>query len=151
MPTTNRWKAKLTITNSSLTRPPSRNTMPVSVQGPFKKRIIVPRTVRNMFGEQTVRPIKNGLNYYVIQGPRNKVVPPTSQQIGQFHPKRVKYRHRHLFLFLFLPHPQESSLCSQPVRCKVCRTGQIFPKHAERSFLDTEYTELGSRSKGSPN
>ena len=28
----------------------------------IKKRIIVRRTVRSMFGEQTVRPVKNGLN-----------------------------------------------------------------------------------------
>ena len=31
-------------------------------KGSIKKRIIVRRTVRSMFGEQTVRPIKNGLN-----------------------------------------------------------------------------------------
>ena len=50
------------------------------------------------------------------------------------------YRHRHLFLFLFLPHPQESSLCSQPARGKVRRTRRIFPEHVERSILDPEHS-----------
>ena len=93
-------------------------------------------------------------NYYIILGPRDKAAPPTSQQIGQFPPKPVKYRHRHAFFFFFLPHPQESSLCSQPVRGKIRRTRQIFP-HVERRFLDHEYScfvvRLGSRSKSSPN
>ena len=90
-------------------------------------------------------------NYYIILGPRDKAAPPTSQQIGQFPPKRVKYRHRHPFLFLFLPHPQESSLCSQPIRDKVRRTGQIFPEHAERSLDPKNSFEIGSRNKSSPN
>ena len=72
-------------------------------------------------------------------GPREKAAPPTSQQIGHFPPKLVKYRHRYPFLFLFLPHPQESPLCSQPVRGKVRRTGRIFPEHAERRCLDPEH------------
>ena len=59
---------------------------------------------------------------------------PTSQQIGQFPPKRVKYQHRHPFFFFFLPHSQESSLCSQPIRGKFRRTGRIFPEHVERSY-----------------
>ena len=52
----------------------------------------------------------------------------------------MKYRHGHPFLFLFLPHPQESSLCSQPIRGNVRRTGRIFPEHVEQSFLDPEYS-----------
>ena len=67
----------------------------------------------------------------MILGPRDKAAPPKSQQIGQFPPKRVKYRHGHPFLFFFLPHPQESSLCSQPVRGNVRRTWRIFPEHVE--------------------
>ena len=54
----------------------------------------------------------NSTNYYIILGPRDKAAPPASQQIGQFPPKRVKYRHGHPVLFLFLPHSQESSLLS---------------------------------------
>ena len=78
----------------------------------------------------------NSTNYYIILGSRDKAALPTSQQIGQLPPKRVKYRHRHPFLLLFLPHPQQTILCSQPIRGKVRRTGQIFPEHVERSFLD---------------
>ena len=89
----------------------------------------------------------NSTKYYIILGPRNKSAPPTSQQIGQFAPKRMKYRHRHPFLFLFVPHPQESSFCSQPIRGKVRRTGRIFPEHAERSFLDPEYCFVAVRRK----
>ena len=78
--------------------------------------------------------------------------PPTSQQIGQFPPKRVKYRHHHPFFFFFLPHSQESSLCSQPIRGKVRRTGRIFSEHVERSFLDPEYKLwLRRRSTNTPN
>ena len=87
----------------------------------------------------------NSTNYYLILGPRDKAAPPTSQQIGQFPPKRVKYRHGHQVLFLFLPHPQESYLCSQPVRGNVRRTGRIFPEHVERSFLDPEYSFIAVR------
>ena len=84
----------------------------------------------------------NSTNYDIILGPRDKAAPPTSQQIGQFPPNRVKYRHCRPFFF-FLPHPQESCLCSQPIcRGKVRQTGRIFPEHrpAERirSFLDPE-------------
>ena len=46
----------------------------------------------------------NSTDYYIILGPRDKAVPPTSQQIGQFPPNQVKYRHSHPFLFLFLIH-----------------------------------------------
>ena len=60
-------------------------------------------------------------------------MPPTSQQKGQFPPKRVKHRHHNPFLFS--PHPQESSLCSQPIRGKVRRTRRTFLEHVERSFL----------------
>ena len=38
--------------------------------------------------------------------------------------------------FFFPSHPQESSLCSQPIRGKVCQTGRIFLEHVEWSFLD---------------
>ena len=73
------WSLHLII--SQLRTKHSSSNCPSHVRrtkGSIKKRIIVRRTVRSMFGEQTVRPIKNGLNYYIIQGPRNKVVPPTS-------------------------------------------------------------------------
>ena len=51
----------------------------------------------------------NSINYYIILGIRDKAAPPTSQQIGRFPPKRVKYQHRHPFVFFFLAHPQEST------------------------------------------
>ena len=84
----------------------------------------------------------NWTNYYIMLGPRDKAAPPTSQQIGQFPLKWGKYWHCHPFLFLFLPHPQESSLCSQPIRGNVRRTGRIFPEHVEQSFLDPEYSYI---------
>ena len=82
----------------------------------------------------------NSTNYYIIPGPEDKAAPPTSQQIGHFPLKRVKYRHSHQFLFLFLPHPQESCLCSQPIRSKVRQAGWIFPEHVRQSFLDPEHS-----------
>ena len=73
-------------------------------------------------------------------------MPPTNQQLGQFPMKRVKYGHRHRFLAVFFfPDPQERSLCSQPIRRKVRRTGRIFPEHDERSFSDPEYSFVAVR------
>ena len=60
-------------------------------------------------------------DYCIILGPRDKAAPPTSQQISQFPPKRVKYRHcHHLYFYLFLIHRR--TLCSQPIRGNVPRT-----------------------------
>ena len=84
-------------------------------------------------------------NSTIFLGPRNKAMPPTSQQLGQFPLKRVKYRHRHPFLVFFLPDPHERSLCSQPIRGKVRRTGRIFPEHVERSFSGPEYSFVAVR------
>ena len=41
-------------------------------------------------------------------------------------------------------------LCSQPIIGKVRRIGRMFPEHVERSFLDPEYFQLGSRRKVRP-
>ena len=79
----------------------------------------------------------NSVNYYIILGPRDKAAPPTSQQIGQFPPKRVKYRHRHPFLF-FISSSSTVELSLLAIRGKVRRTGRIFPEHVERSFLGPE-------------
>ena len=87
----------------------------------------------------------NSTNYYIILGPREKAKHPTNQKIGQFPPKRVKYRHRHPFLFVFLPHPQESSISSHPIRGKVRRTGRTFPEHVERIFLNPEHSFVAVR------
>ena len=81
----------------------------------------------------------------IILGPRDKAAPPKVKKIGQFPPKRVKYPHSHPFLFFISSSTQESSLCSQPVRGKVRRTGRIFPEHAERSFLDPERSFVAVR------
>ena len=99
----------------------------------------------------------NSTNYYIVLGPRDKAAPPTSQQIGQFLPKRVKCRHRHPFSILFLPHPQGSCLCSQPIRDNVRRTGRPIPELLNEAFWTPniassqfeEYSQLGSRSKSS--
>ena len=50
----------------------------------------------------------------IILDPRDKAAPPTSQQIGQFASKRVKYRHRHTFFkFIFSSSAGELSALSQ--------------------------------------
>ena len=57
----------------------------------------------------------NSANRYIVLGPRDKAAPPESEQIGQFPPKRVKYRHRHpLFLnfIMFSSFAGELSLLS---------------------------------------
>ena len=95
----------------------------------------------------------NLTNYYLILGPRDKAAPPTSQQINKFPPKRVK--NPATPSSIFISSSSTGELCSQPVRGNDRRTGQMFPEHVERSFLDPEYTfdeyfQLGSRRKVRP-
>ena len=84
-----------------------------------------------------------------------KAAPPTSQQINKFRPKRVKNLATPSSIFIFISYSSTGELCSQPIRGDVRRTGRMFPEHAERSFLDPEYSfdeyfQLGSRRKVRP-
>ena len=88
----------------------------------------------------------NSTNYYIILDLTDKAAPPTSQQIGQFPPKRVSIHPIiHFSFYFFLIHRR--ALCSQPVRDKVRRTGQIFPEHVERSFLDPKYSSTKKKNR----
>ena len=82
----------------------------------------------------------NSTNYYVILGPRDKAVPPTSQQIKKSLGSEWNIsQHRHPFLLsFFLIHRR--ALCSQPIRDNVHWTGRMFPEHVEQSFLDPKYS-----------
>ena len=84
-------------------------------------------------------------NYYFILGPRDKAAPPTSQQINKFPPKRVKNLATPSSIFIFIYFSSTGELCSQPVRGSVRRIGRMFPEHAERSFLDPEYSFVAGR------
>ena len=100
----------------------------------------------------------NSTNYYLILGPRDKAAPPTSQQINKFPPKRVKNPAAPSSIFFkfyfFLIHRR-----ALPIRGNVRRIGRMFPEHAERSFLDPEYSFVAVRQilrtrfakKSSPN
>ena len=100
----------------------------------------------------------NSTNYFLIWGPRNKAAPPTSQKIYKFPPKRAKNPATPSSIFIFISSSSTGELCSQPIRGNVRRIGRIFPEHAERSFLDPEYSfvavrrilQLGSRRKVRP-
>ena len=87
----------------------------------------------------------NSTNYYIILGRRDKVAPPTSQQINKFPPKRVKYLATPSSIFTFLSSSSTGELCSQPIRGKVRRIRPIFPENVERSFLDPEYSFVAVR------
>ena len=92
----------------------------------------------------------NSTNYYLILGLRDKAAPPTSQQINKFPPKRVKNLATPSSIFIFIFSSSTGELCSQPIRGNDRRIGRMFPEHAERSFLDPEYSfdeyfQLGSR------
>ena len=92
----------------------------------------------------------NSTNYYLILGLRDKVAPPTSQQINKFRPKRVKNLATPSSIFIFSSSTGE--LCSQPIRGNDRRMGRMFPEHVERSFMDPEYSfdeyfKLASRRK----
>ena len=49
----------------------------------------------------------------------------------------------HFYFYFFLIHRR--TLCSPPIRGNIRRTGRIFPEHAERSFLDPEYSFIAVR------
>ena len=56
------------------------------------------------------------------------------------------------FIFIFVFSSFTGELCSQPIRGNDRRLGRMFPEHAERRFLDPEYSfdeyfQLGSRRK----
>ena len=92
-------------------------------------------------------------NYYLILGLQDKAAPPTSQQINKFPPKQVKNQATLSSIFIFSSSTGE--LCSQSIRGNDRRIGRMFPEHAERSFLDPEYSfdeyfQLGSRRKVRP-
>ena len=102
----------------------------------------------------------NSTNYYLILGPRDKAVPPTSQQIKEkIHPKRVKYLATPSSIFIFISSSSTGELCSQPIKGNVRRIGRIFPDMLREAFWTPniassncdEYFQLGSRSKSSPN
>ena len=82
----------------------------------------------------------NSTNYYVILGPRHKAAPPTSQQIKLFPPNRVKNQATPSSILFYFYFSSAGELCSQPIRGNVRRIGRMFPEHAERSFLDPEYS-----------
>ena len=80
----------------------------------------------------------NSANYFLILGLQDKAVPPTSQQINKLPPKRVKNLATLSTIFIFSSSTGE--LCSQPIRGNGRPIGRMFPEHAERSFLDPEYS-----------
>ena len=97
----------------------------------------------------------NSTNYYLILGLRDKAAPPTSQQINKFPPKQVKNLVTLSSVFIFIFSSSTGELCSQPIRDNVRRIGQMFPEHAERSFLHPEYSfnkyfQQGSRRNVRP-
>ena len=97
----------------------------------------------------------NSTNYYLILGLRDKAAPPTSQQINKFPPKRVKNLATPSSTFIFIFSSSTRELCSQPIRGNDRPIGRMFPEHAERSFLDPEYSfdeyfQLGSRTNIRP-
>ena len=97
----------------------------------------------------------NSTNYYLILSLQDKAAPPTSQQINKFPPKRVKNLVTLSSIFILVFSSSTGELCSQPIRGNDRPIGQMFPEHAERSFLDPkgifdEYFQLGSQRKVGP-
>ena len=96
----------------------------------------------------------NSTNYYLILRPRDKAAPPASQQINKFPPKRMKNLATLILFFSFflfyiyiiiISSSSTGELCCQPVKTNVRRIGRMFPEHAERSFLDPEYSFVAVR------
>ena len=79
-------------------------------------------------------------------------------QVNKFPPKRVKNlaTPSSIFISVFFPSLFTGELCSQPIRGNDRPIGRMFPEHAERRFLDPEYSfdeyfQLGSQRKVGPN
>ena len=94
-------------------------------------------------------------NYYLTLGLRDKAAPSTSQQINKFPPKRVNNLATPSTIFILVFSSFTGELCSQPIRGNDRRIGRMFPEHAERRFLDPEYSfaeyfQLASRRKIRP-
>ena len=115
--------------------------------GVREKRLILSCAVK---GDEVFPSQGNSTNYYLFLGPRDKAAPSTSQQINKFPPKRVKNLATPSSIFIFISSSSTGELCSQPIRGNVRRIRRIFPEHVERSFLDPEYSHLGSRRKFRP-
>ena len=67
----------------------------------------------------------NSHNYYLILGPWDKAMPPTSQQINKFPPKRVKNPATPSSIFIFISSSSTGELCSQPIRGNVRQIGRM--------------------------
>ena len=91
----------------------------------------------------------NSTNCYIILGSRDKAASPTCQQIGSTPSEASEVSTlSSIFIFCLLPRPQESSLCSQPIR------GMLSKKNWTMSIASSQfvkYPKLGSRSKCLPN
>ena len=90
------------------------------------------------------------MNYYLILGLRDKAAPPTSQQI----PSKASEEPINTIIHFYFS-SSTGELCSQPIRGNDRWIGQMFQEHAERSFLDPEYSfdeyfQLGSQRKVCP-
>ena len=76
-------------------------------------------------------------------------------QVNKYPPKRVKNLATPSSIFICIFSSSTGELCSQPIRGNDRRIGRMFPEHAERRFLDPEYSfdeyfQLGSRRKVGP-
>ena len=58
-------------------------------------------------------------------------LPQVTEQIGQFPPKRLKYRHRHPFFFFFLPHPQENSFALNQSEARFTELGEYSQEFSQ--------------------
>ena len=91
----------------------------------------------------------NSTHCYIILGSRDKAASPTSQQIGSTPSEASEVSTlSSIFIFCFLPHPQESSLCPQPIRGMLSKVFWIM-SIASSQFV--KYPKLGSWSKCLPN
>ena len=84
-------------------------------------------------------------NCYIILGPRDKAAPPTSQQIGQFHPKPVKYRHR--YPLLFLPHPQRAIFSLNQSEVRFAELGEYSQNMLSKAFWTRKHSFEAVRRK----
>ena len=72
-------------------------------------------------------------------------LPQVTEQIGQFPPKRLKYRHRHPFFFFFLPHPQENSFALNQSEARFAELGEYSQEFSQvdmSSQIETVVYEL---------
>ena len=87
----------------------------------------------------------NSTNCYLILGPLRQGCASHKSTNKQIPSEASEEPSDTVIHFIFIFSSSTGELCSQPIGGNVRRIGRTFPEHAERSFLDPEYSFVAFR------